>query len=63
MPTGFLLHQDSLDEKSVAKKETNKSKPKKYAFQTVQVVNLQTGAVDKISEMEGDFSQLSLQAF
>lgn len=52
--------KDSLDEKSVAKKETNKSKPKKYAFQTVQVVNLQTGAVDKISEMEGDFSQLSL---
>ncbi|KPH12513.1 prolyl oligopeptidase family serine peptidase [Chryseobacterium sp. ERMR1:04] len=52
--------KDSLDEKSVTKKETNKSKPKKYAFQTVQVVNLQTGAVDKISEMEGDFSQLSL---
>lgn len=52
--------KDSLDEKSVAKKETNKSKPKKYAFQTVQVVNLQTGAVNKISEMEGDFSQLSL---
>lgn len=52
--------KDSLDEKSVAKKETNKSKPKKYALQTVQVVNLQTGAVDKISEMEGDFSQLSL---
>jgi len=52
--------KDSLDAQSVAKKETNKSKPKKYAFQTVQVVNLQTGAVNKISEMEGDFSQLSL---
>lgn len=52
--------KDSLDAQSVAKKETNKSKPKKYAFQTVQVVNLQTGMVNKISEMEGDFSQLSL---
>lgn len=52
--------KDSLDAQSVAKKETNKSKPKKYAFQTVQVVNLQTGTVNKISEMEGDFSQLSL---
>lgn len=52
--------KDSLDAQSVAKKETNKSKPKKYALQTVQVVNLQTGAVNKISEMEGDFSQLSL---
>ncbi|WP_326980917.1 prolyl oligopeptidase family serine peptidase [Chryseobacterium sp. MYb264] len=51
--------KDSLDDKSVAKKETDKSKPKKYALQTVQVVNLQTGTVDKISEMEGDFSQLS----
>ncbi|WP_312389034.1 prolyl oligopeptidase family serine peptidase [Chryseobacterium sp.] len=51
--------KDSLDDKSIAKKETDKSKPKKYALQTVQVVNLQTGAVDKISEMEGDFSQLS----
>lgn len=47
--------KDSLDTKS-----TDKSKPKKYALQTVQVVNLQTGAVDKVSEMEGDFSQLSL---
>ncbi len=51
--------KDSLDDKSGAKKDTDKSKPKKYALQTVQVVNLQTGAVDKISEMEGDFSQLS----
>lgn len=51
--------KDSLDDKSLAKKDTDKSKPKKYALQTVQVVNLQTGTVDKISEMEGDFSQLS----
>ena len=51
--------KDSLDDKSLAKKDTDKSKPKKYALQTVQIVNLQTGAVDKISEMEGDFSQLS----
>lgn len=41
------------------KKDTDKSKPKKYALQTVQVVDLQKGTVNKISEMEGDFSQLS----
>jgi len=51
--------KDSLDDHSVAKKDADKSKPKKYALQTVQVVNLQSGTVDKISEMEGDFSQLS----
>lgn len=51
--------KDSLDDKSLAKKDTDKSKPKKYLLQTVQVVNLQTGTIDKISEMEGDFSQLS----
>lgn len=28
-------------------------------YKTVQVVNLKTGKVEKISEMEGDFSQLS----
>lgn len=51
--------KDSVDDKSSAKKDTDKSKPKKYAFQTVQIVNLQKGTVTKISEMEGDFSQLS----
>lgn len=51
--------KDSLDAQSADKKITDKSKPKKYTLQTVQVLNLQTGAVNKISEMEGDFSQLS----
>lgn len=51
--------KDSLAAKSEEKKVTDKSKPKKYALQTVQVVNLKTGKVEKISEMEGDFSQLS----
>lgn len=51
--------KDSLEDKSSDKKVTDKSKPKKYTLQTVQVLNLQTGAVNKISEMEGDFSQLS----
>lgn len=47
------------DEKAADKKDTDKSKPKKYALQTVQVVDLQKGTVATISEMEGDFSQLS----
>jgi len=51
--------KDSKGEKSADKKETDKSKPKKYAFQTVQVVDLQKETVSKVSEMEGDFSQLS----
>lgn len=51
--------KDSTDEKSVDKKDTDKSKPKKYALQTVQVIDLQKESVTKISEMEGDFSQLS----
>jgi dipeptidyl aminopeptidase/acylaminoacyl peptidase len=46
-------------EKSLDKKNNDKSKPKKYAFETVQVVDLQKGVVTKISEIEGDFSQLS----
>ena len=52
--------KDSTDEKSGDKKDNDKSKAKKYAFQTVQVVDLQKGTVTTISEMEGDFSQLSL---
>ncbi len=51
--------KDSGDEKVVEKKDNDKSKPKKYAFETVQVVDLQKGSVIKIAEMEGDFSQLS----
>ncbi|UEQ79002.1 prolyl oligopeptidase family serine peptidase [Chryseobacterium arthrosphaerae] len=51
--------KDSGDEKPADKKDTDKSKPKKYALQTVQVVDLQKGTVNKISEMEGDYSQLS----
>lgn len=51
--------KDSTDEKSADKKDTDKSKPKKYTLQTVQVVDLQKESVTKISEMEGDFSQLS----
>ncbi|WP_241330294.1 S9 family peptidase [Chryseobacterium arthrosphaerae] len=51
--------KDSGDDKSADKKDTDKSKPKKYALQTVQVVDLQKGTVNKISEMEGDYSQLS----
>ncbi|MCS3530488.1 S9 family peptidase [Chryseobacterium sp. JUb7] len=51
--------KDSLDDKSADKKVADKSKPKKYTLQTVQVVDLQTGTVNKISEMEGDFLQLS----
>ncbi len=49
----------SADEKPAAKKDTDKSKPKKYALETVQIVDLQKGTVTKISEMEGDFTQLS----
>lgn len=51
--------KDSGDEKVAEKKDNDKSKPKKYALETVQVVDLQKGSVNKISEMEGDFSQLS----
>lgn len=51
--------KDSLNNKSDDKKITDKSKPKKYTLQTVQIVDLQKGTVNKISEMEGDFSQLS----
>lgn len=51
--------KDSEDEKAAEKKDNDKSKPKKYAFETVQIVDLQKGTVTKISEMEGDFSQLS----
>ncbi|KPE51951.1 prolyl oligopeptidase family serine peptidase [Chryseobacterium indologenes] len=51
--------KDSADEKSDDKKDNDKSKPKKYEFQTVQVVDLQKGTVTTVSEMEGDFSQLS----
>ncbi|WP_313089984.1 alpha/beta hydrolase family protein [Chryseobacterium flavum] len=53
--------KDKKEEKGSGddKKDNDKSKPKKYAFQTVQVVNLQKESVTKISEMEGDFSQLS----
>ncbi|TLX23448.1 S9 family peptidase [Chryseobacterium indologenes] len=51
--------KESTEDKSADKKETDKSKPKKYALQTVQVIDLQKGTVMKASEMEGDFSQLS----
>ncbi|WP_126652310.1 alpha/beta hydrolase family protein [Chryseobacterium aureum] len=51
--------KDSLHNTSEEKKVTDKSKPKKYPLQTVQVVDLQKGTVSKISEMEGDFSQLA----
>ncbi|KIC62614.1 S9 family peptidase [Chryseobacterium taiwanense] len=51
--------KDSGDEKVAEKKDNDKSKPKKYALETVQVVDLQKRSVTKISEMEGDFSQLS----
>ncbi len=51
--------KDSADDKTADKKAVDPSKPKKYPLESVQVVNLQTGAVNKISEMEGDFLQLS----
>lgn len=51
--------KDSDGEKLSDKTNNDKSKPKKYALETVQVVDLQKGSVTKISEMEGDFSQLS----
>ncbi|MDQ1160772.1 dipeptidyl aminopeptidase/acylaminoacyl peptidase [Chryseobacterium sp. SORGH_AS 447] len=51
--------KDSADVKVAEKKSTDKSKPKKYPLETVQIVDLQTGSVNKISEMEGDFSQLA----
>jgi len=51
--------KDSSDEKAAEKKDNDKSKPKKYALETVQIVDLQKGTVTKISEMEGDFLQLS----
>jgi len=51
--------KDSGGEKLSDKTNNDKSKPKKYALETVQVVDLQKGSVTKISEMEGDFSQLS----
>ncbi len=52
--------KDSGGEKLAEIKDNDKSKPKKYALETVQVVDLQKGILTKISEMEGDFSQLSL---
>jgi len=51
--------KDSADIKLADKKSTDKSRPKKYPLETVQIVDLETGAVNKISEMEGDFSQLA----
>lgn len=51
--------KDSAAVKNEDKKVTDKSKPKKYPLETVQVVDLETGAVSKISEVEGDFSQLA----
>lgn len=51
--------KDSGEDKFVEKKDNDKLKPKKYALETVQIVDLQKGTVTKISEMEGDFSQLS----
>ena len=51
--------KDSADIKPADKKSTDKSKPKKYPLETVQIVDLETGSVRNISEMEGDFSQLA----
>ncbi|WP_294302439.1 prolyl oligopeptidase family serine peptidase [uncultured Chryseobacterium sp.] len=51
--------KDSADIKVAEKKSTDKSKPKKYPLETVQIVDLQTGAAGEIFEIEGDFSQLA----
>ena len=40
-------------------KPKDKSKPKKYALQTVNLVNLENFAVNKLIEEEGDFAQLT----
>lgn len=40
-------------------KPKDKSKPKKYALQTVNLVNLENFAVNKLLEEEGDFAQLT----
>lgn len=40
-------------------KPKDKSKPKKYALQSVNLVNLENFAVNKLLEEEGDFAQLT----
>lgn len=40
-------------------KPKDKSKPKKYALQSVNLVNLENFAVNKLIEEEGDFAQLT----
>ena len=50
-------NDEAKDKEKVKSKD--KSKPKKYALQSVNLMNLENFAVNKLIEEEGDFSQLS----
>lgn len=51
--------KDPKDKDKEKDKPKDKSKPKKYALQSVNLVNLENFAVNKLIEEEGDFSQLT----
>ena len=51
--------KDPKDKDKEKDKPKDKSKPKKYALQSVNLVNLENFAVNKLIEEEGDFAQLT----
>lgn len=51
--------KDPKDKDKEKDKPKDKSKPKKYALQTVNLVNLENFAANKLLEEEGDFAQLT----
>ena len=51
--------KDPKDKDKEKDKPKDKSKPKKYAVQSVNLVNLENFAVNKLLEEEGDFAQLT----
>ena len=51
--------KDPKDKDKEKDKPKDKSKPKKYALQSVNLVNLENFAVNKLLEEEGDFAQLT----
>ena len=51
--------KDPKDKDKEKDKPKDKSKPKKYALQSVNLVNLENFAINKLIEEEGDFAQLT----
>ena len=54
-----FVTQKPEEKKDPKDKPKDKSKPKKYALQSVNLVNLENFAVNKLIEEEGDFAQLT----